>query len=114
MSIGEKNRRITINKPDPAVDTANQSVGWLFHKKVWAAIVGETGMGRIRAEASLGGVNTDPSRYSFRVNYDLSLAKGMQAVDSHGIQYDVLHVFHDHANRVNTFLVCEEGGRYGS
>jgi SPP1 family predicted phage head-tail adaptor len=113
MTIGEKNRYITINKRDETVDTANESVGWVLHKKKWAQIVGMSGMVRIRSEASAGGVNTDLQRYSFRVNYDLSLTSAMQVVDGNGIMYDVQSVNHDHAHREHTDLVCQQGGANG-
>ncbi len=113
MTIGEKNRYITINQRSTAVDAANESYTWVFFKKKWAEIMSQTGMGRIRADASAGGVNTDLQRYSFRVNYDLSLNNTMQVVDPNGIAYDIQTVIHDNAGRENTYLVCQQGGSNG-
>lgn len=113
MTIGEKNRFVTINKHSATVDTANELVEWVLHKKKWAQILGQTGMVRIRSEASAGGVNTDLQRYSFRVNYDLSLTSAMQVVDPNGIEYDIESVNHDHAGRSYTDLVCQQGGSNG-
>jgi len=113
MTIGEKNRKITINKPSTTLDVENRPVGWVLHKTKWAQIMGQTGMGRIRSEASAGGVNTDLQRYSFRVNYDLSIDNTMQIVDPNGIEYDIQSVNHDHATRSHSDLVCQTGGSNG-
>lgn len=113
MSIGEKNRKITINQRSIVTDGANESSGWVFFKTKWAQIMGQTGMGRIRAEASAGGINTDLQRYSFRVNYDLTIDNTMQVVDPNGIEYDIKSVNHDHATRDHTDLVCQTGGSNG-
>ena len=121
MTIGEKTRFITINKPSPVVDGGNESVGWILHTTKWAEVKGQTGLGRIRAEASAGGINTDLQRYSFRVNYDLSLDNTMQIVQRVRqpdgsfvvVTYDIQSVSHDHATRENTYLICQEGGSNG-
>lgn len=113
MTIGEKNRWITINKRSPDTDTANESFTWILHKKKWAQIIGQTGMARIRSEASAGGVNTDLQRYSFRVNYDLTIDNTMQVVDPNGVAYDIQSVNHDHATRQHSDLVCQTGGSNG-
>lgn len=121
MTIGEKNRFITINKPSPTLDAENRPVGWVLHKTKWAEAMGQTGMGRIRAEASAGGINTDLQRYSFRVNYDLSIDSTMQVVMKvrnadntfSFVELDIKSVNHDHAERDHSDLVCETGGSNG-
>lgn len=113
MTIGEKNRRITINVPATTVNSANESTGWVFYKTKWARILGETGMGRIRAEASAGGINTDLRKYSFRVNYDRTIDVNMQVVDPQGYEYDVVTVLHDPAGRLYTDIVCQLGAASG-
>lgn len=113
MTIGERNRLITINKRSTDTDTANESFDWVPHKTKWAQVMGQTGMGRIRAEAGAGGINTDLQRYSFRVSYDLSIDNTMQVVDPNGIQFDIQSVNHDHAGRQHSDLVCQTGGSNG-
>lgn len=113
MTIGERNRYITINRRSDEVDAANESVGWVLYKRDWAEITGQSGMARIRSDASGGGINTDLQRYSIRVNYDVTLTNAMQVVDSKGIAYDIQTVSHDHARRDNTYLVCQQGGSNG-
>jgi head-tail adaptor len=121
MTIGEKNRFITINKRSTTTDGANESTGWVLHKNKWAEAMGQTGMGRIRSEASAGGINTDLQRYSFRVNYDLSIDNTMQVVmkvlNPDGsfsyVSLDIQSVNHDHAGRSHSDLVCQTGGSNG-
>lgn len=117
MTIGEKTRHVTINKRSTAVDTANESFDWVFFKKKWAEPKAQTGMARIRSEASAGGINTDLVRISFRVNYDLSIDNTMQlvmkAAEGVFIAFDIESVNHDHAGRQYTDLVCQTGGSNG-
>lgn len=113
MSIGEKNRKIGIYKPDTAVDTANESAGWIFVKDKWAEIKTQTGMARVNSAASAGGINTSLVLYSFRVNYDRSIDTTMQIRDPEGNCYNVVNVLHDAARRVDTYLVAELGGANG-
>lgn len=122
MTIGEKTRLVTINKRSTVdADAANESFTWVLHKTKWAEVLGQTGMGRIRSEASAGGINTDLQRYSLRVNYDLSIDNTMQAVlkvrNDDGtfsfIALDIQSVNHDHAGRDHSDLVCQTGGSNG-
>ncbi len=121
MTIGEKTRYITINKPSTTLDAENRATGWVFHKRKWAEPMGQTGMGRIRSEASAGGINTDLQRYSFRINYDLSIDNTMQVVmrvrnadaTFSDIELDIQSVNHDHAGRDHTDLICQTGGSNG-
>lgn len=112
MSIGTKNRFVTINKRSATVDGANESIGWVMHKQTWGDIAGQNGMARIKAEASAGGINTDLQRYSIRIGYDLSIDNTMQVVHN-GVQYDIQSVSHDHARRRDTYLICQVGGSRG-
>lgn len=115
MSIGEKNRFIEIYRPSGEVDSANEPVAdpWTLHKTKWAEVKGETGMGNIRSAASAGGINTPLNRYSFRVNYDVSIDNTMQIRDRIGNRFDVVNVLHDHARRVDTWIVADVGGSNG-
>lgn len=110
MTIGEKNRYLTINVPGTTLDAANQPIGWVFFKNKWAQALAQTGIGRIRAEANAGGISTDLQRVSFRVSFDMTLVKGMQIVDPLGTTYEVQSVNHDVATRQHTDLVCQTGG----
>lgn len=112
MTIGEKNRLVKFYKPSTTLDAENNPTGWVLHKSKWADIKSETGMGRIRSEASAGGINTDLRKYSFRVTYDLSLDLTMR-VEFHGVMMDVVTLLHDHAGRMYTDVVAEQGGNNG-
>ena len=109
--IGKRNRLVEFWKPTGAVDAANQPLpdAWQVHKSKWAEIKGETGIGTIRSAASAGNINTPLNRYSFRVNYDLSLEENMQ-VRYGGMIYAVVTIRHDHAQRRHTDVVAEIGG----
>ena len=113
--IGEHNRRIEIWKPSGAKDAANEPLpnAWTLHKRKWARIRGETGMATIRAAATAGGVNTPLDRYSFRVNYDLTIEVTMQIRDTQGMRYNIVGVRHDLAGRDWTDIVAEIGGSNG-
>lgn len=121
MSIGQKTRKLTINKPSDTLDAENRPTGWVFFKTKWGEPMGQTGMGRIRSEAGAGGINTDLQRYSFRVNYDLSIDSTMQVVmkvlNADGsfsyVELDIKSVNHDHTGRDHSDLVCETGGSNG-
>lgn len=113
MTIGEKNRRISFYAPSTELDDENLPVEWEFVKARWANIVSETGMGRIRSEASAGGINTDLRKYSFRIAYDLTIDTTMQIRDSMDVRYDVVTVLHDHATRKHTDVVAQVGGSNG-
>lgn len=113
--IGEYNRRIEIWKPSGAVDAANQPLpdAWVLHKRRWAHVRGETGMGAIRAAAAAGGINTPLDRYSFRINYDRTISTDMQIRDPDGDRFNILAVRHDKADREWTDIVAELGGANG-
>jgi len=113
--IGDRNRLVEFWKDSGAVDEANEPVPdpWVLHKKKWAHIKGETGMGTIRAAASAGGINTPLDRYSFRINYDKSITVGMQVREKDGTRYNILSVRHDKVDRNWTDVVAETGGSNG-
>lgn len=111
-TIGEKNRKIDIYGPS-GTNAANEQDGWVLIKSKWARVAGETGMGAIRAAASAGGIVTGLNRYSFRVNYDLSIDTTMQVRDPEGDTYNILTVRHDKAMRQYTDIVAELGGSNG-
>lgn len=113
MTIGEMNRQIDIYAPSPVVDGANESSDWVFVKSKWSEIMGETGMGRIRAESNAGGIHTGLNRYSFRVRYDRSFDITMQIRDREGNRYNIVNILHDKAGRINTYLIAEVGGSNG-
>lgn len=110
---GFKTRQIDVYKPSPVVDSANQSHDWVYVATKWAEIKGETGMGRIRSEASAGGIVTPLNRYSFRCNYDPTMDSTMQVRMADGTVMGVISVLHDLARRTYTDLVCETGGSNG-
>lgn len=113
MTIGEMNRYIEIWRPSAAVDSENQPVGWELLKTKWAEIKGETGLRVINNATQNGGqINSGMGRYSMRVRYDRSIDTTMQ-VREHGVAYDIVAIRHDAAGRVDTFLICEQGGSNG-
>lgn len=113
--IGEYNRRVEIWKLTGGVDAANQPLptAWVLHKRKWARVKGETGMGTIRAAASAEGINTPLDRYSFRVNYDRSITTGMQLRTPEGDRLNIVAVRHDMADKWWTDAVAELGGANG-
>lgn len=115
MSIGRKNRLVEFWTLSGAVDGANQPIpdDYVFVKRKWAEVKGETGLGSIRSAASAGGINTPLDRYSYRVNYDPSLNIGMQLRDADGTRLNILAVRHDKAARKWSDVVCEQGGKDG-
>jgi SPP1 family predicted phage head-tail adaptor len=113
---GNKTRQIDFYVPTVVIDGANEPDGsdpWVLYATRWAEIKGETGMGRIRAEASAGGVNTPLNRYSFRINYDKTIDTTMQVRTPEGDRLNVLSVLHDLARRTYSDIVCEMGGSNG-
>lgn len=116
MTIGAKNRLVEFWVLDPdAVDEANQPIpnSWALHKRKWADVRGETGMGSIKSAAQANDINTPLNRYSFRVNYDRSLDVTMQLRDPEGDRYNIVAVRHDKARREWTDVIAELGGSSG-
>ena len=112
--IGNFNRKIEFWRNSGAKDAANEPVAdpWVFHKSRWAQIRGENGMGAIRSSAAAG-VDTPLNRYSFRINYDLSITEGMQIREMDGTRYNIIAVRHDKAERDWTDVIGETGGANG-
>lgn len=108
--IGAHNRRIEIWKRVGAVDAANEPLpdAWALHRCKWAHVKGVTGMASIR-----DGVNSPLDRYSFRVNYDLTIEVTMRIRDTQGMRYNIVGVRHDLAGRDWTDIVAEIGGSNG-
>lgn len=116
MGQGQKTREISIYRPTIVLDGANEPDGsdpWTLLYTRWAEPKGENGMGRIRAEASAGGINTALNRYSFRINYDRNVDTTMQVRTPEGDHLDIISVLHDLGRRTFTDIVCQLGGSNG-
>lgn len=114
--IGKKNRLVEFYKPAGNTDAGNEPTApqWIFFKRKWASILGETGMGTIRSSVMAGNtIGTPLNRYSFRVDYDPSINESMQVRDRTGMHMDIITVRHDLANREWTDVIAEVGGANG-
>lgn len=112
---GDYNRLILVRKAQTTLDAANHPVkGWIIHKRKWARIVGQTGMGSLNAAASTGtGVSGAQVGYSFRLlGMDDSITQDM-TVEYKGAIFEIITVAHDYAGKEYTDLVVVAGGGRG-
>ena len=114
MRSGPLTRQIVIEQRASGLDAAGQPNGaWETFATVYADVKGATGMGSIRQAGIVGGdVAASMNSYSFRVHYRTDITDAMR-VNMGGTYFDIKQVRHDHARRVWTDLVCEEGGNDG-
>ena len=113
MDPGALNRRITIQKRTPGRDAAGQPLRtWEPVVEVWADVRGSTGMASIRQSGMQENVAASINSYSFRIRYRAGIDAGMRVLLD-GEPFDIKQVRMDHAGKVWTDLVCEQGGSLG-
>lgn len=112
MNVGQRNRRIIIERPSGAVDGANQPIDdYVRVCARWARPMGKTGMATIRGAES--GVPAAPGLYSWDVKFDPDLYDTSMRVNYKGTYFDIKEIRHDYNNREWTHLVCETGVSHG-
>lgn len=112
MSIGKRNRLVTIQRRESQTDASNFPIdSWVIHKKKWVEFAGQTGMGSVRSGATNGtGIAGTQNIYSLRGSYDTSITQDMR-VEYRGSYFEIKEVRHDIARRqYSDIVVIANGG----
>ena len=113
-SIGERNRRIEVQRRTVARDAANQPYDvWTTFWRPWVKIIGATGMSAVRAAEN--GQAATKGRYSMRANYKPPgyVDASTDRVLFEGWAFDITDVRPDLENKEHTDIVCEQGAKRG-
>lgn len=111
-NVGERTRRIEIERRLMTVDAANQPIdAWELVMRRWGRPLTSTGMSAVRAAEQ--GVPVALGRYSWDIRFTpVGIDVGMR-INYKGTFFDIRDIRHDYANRAHTHLVCEQGGNNG-
>lgn len=111
-NVGERTRRIVIEKRQAGVDAANQPIdAWEPVMSRWGKPLTSSGMAAVRAAEQ--GVNAAPGRYSWRIKFTPEGIDVGMRVNYKGVIFDIRDIRHDYAGKDYTDLVCEQGGNNG-
>ena len=111
-NVGNRTRRILIERRTGAADAANQPIdAWEPVMGRWGRPLTATGMSAVRAAEQ--GVQASPGRYSWEIAFTPEGIDVGMRVNYKGVIFDIRDIRHDYANRDYTHLVCEQGGNNG-